>query len=206
MPTNERNLEQKLVHKAKACGGWAPKFVSPGQSGMPDRIIFLPGGYICFAEMKAPGKVPRELQIAQQEKLRKLGFRVYGCVDSEEKINRIFADYEKEKSAMDKFNKTKIIVSGEEVTVDGKPTVDLLGDTITARHIKAVEIEELLKGYTLIGAVPTFDGEPIEGGNRENLLFDGMAYAYLNPDAHDRKILYTQFDDPWDGFILAESR
>lgn len=207
MTQNEHDLEQKLIRKAKAYGGWAPKFLSPGHSGMPDRIVLLPGRYVCFAELKAPGKIPRELQIAQQEKLRKLGFRVYGCVDSEEKINRIFAEYERERT----MDKTKVLVNSEEVVVDGKPKIDNFGDTIIARHIKAAEIEDFLNGYTLIGVQPTWDGEPVEfrDGDRENLLFDGMAYTYMNPDVHAtsrRKILFTQFDDPWDGFILVESR
>ena len=35
----ERTLEHKFVEAAKASGGWAPKFTSPGFDGMPDRIV-----------------------------------------------------------------------------------------------------------------------------------------------------------------------
>ena len=35
----EKTIEQKLVQAVKAKGGIAPKFVSPGFSGVPDRLI-----------------------------------------------------------------------------------------------------------------------------------------------------------------------
>ena len=38
----EKTIEQKLVQAVKAKGGIAPKFVSPGFSGVPDRLILLP--------------------------------------------------------------------------------------------------------------------------------------------------------------------
>ena len=40
----EKTSEQKLTLMVKAAGGIAPKFVSPGYDGMPDRIVLLPGG------------------------------------------------------------------------------------------------------------------------------------------------------------------
>ena len=40
----EKTIEQKLVQAVKAKGGIAPKFVSPGFSGVPDRLIILPDG------------------------------------------------------------------------------------------------------------------------------------------------------------------
>ena len=64
------------------------KFVSPNFDGMPDRLILLPGGKIAFAELKAPGKKPRPLQIARHNTLMKFGFRVY-VIDSVEQIGGI---------------------------------------------------------------------------------------------------------------------
>ena len=52
----ERQIEQKLVKAVKAVGGIAPKLVSPGFDGMPDRMVLLPGGHVGFVEVKAPGK------------------------------------------------------------------------------------------------------------------------------------------------------
>ena len=73
----ENKIEAKLKQMVEKQGGIAPKFVSPGLSGMPDRLALLPGGHIAFVEVKAPGKVPRPLQEARQRMLRKLGFKVY---------------------------------------------------------------------------------------------------------------------------------
>jgi len=73
----ENQIETKLKLMVEKQGGIAPKFVSPGLSGMPDRLVLLPGGHIAFVEVKAPGKVPRPLQEARHRMLRKLGFKVY---------------------------------------------------------------------------------------------------------------------------------
>ena len=81
----EKQLENKLRMAIKKAGGIAPKFVSPGFDGMPDRLILLPDGIIAFVELKAPGKKPRPLQLARHRLLRSLGFRVY-VIDSEEQI------------------------------------------------------------------------------------------------------------------------
>ena len=73
----EKMIEQKLVKATKNDGGLAPKFVSPGFDGMPDRLVLLPGGKIGFVEVKAPGKVPRPLQVARHRLLKRLGFQVF---------------------------------------------------------------------------------------------------------------------------------
>ena len=73
----ERTIEQVLVARARAMGGIAPKFTSPGFDGMPDRLVLLPSGRMGFVELKAPGKKPRALQEARHKLLRRLGFKVY---------------------------------------------------------------------------------------------------------------------------------
>ncbi len=82
---NEKFIERKLVTAVKARGGIAPKFVSPGYAGMPDRLVLFPGGVFAFAELKAPGMKPRALQMARHEMLGRLGFRVY-VIDGIEQI------------------------------------------------------------------------------------------------------------------------
>lgn len=74
----EKELEQKLVRSAKARGGIAYKFVSPGHNGVPDRIITLPFGKVGFIEVKRPngGKLS-PLQKNELERLRNLGFKAY---------------------------------------------------------------------------------------------------------------------------------
>jgi hypothetical protein len=58
MKIDEKTIEKKLINAVKSMGGIAPKFVSPGFDGMPDRLVLLPGGVMAFAELKAPGKKP----------------------------------------------------------------------------------------------------------------------------------------------------
>lgn len=59
----EREVERYLCQQVKKkLGGMALKFVSPGLSGAPDRIVLMPGGRIAFVETKAPGKKARALQ------------------------------------------------------------------------------------------------------------------------------------------------
>lgn len=73
----EKSIEKQLVRAVKAAGGIAPKLVSPGMDGMPDRMVLLPHGRIGFVEVKAPGKVPRPLQAARHRLLKRLGFPVF---------------------------------------------------------------------------------------------------------------------------------
>ena len=76
----EKTLETLLVRTVKSMGGLAPKFVSPGLDGMPDRIVLLPHGRLAFVEVKAHGKKPRPLQVRRKSQLESLGFSVY-CLD-----------------------------------------------------------------------------------------------------------------------------
>jgi hypothetical protein len=82
----ESKIEKKLKKQVESIGGKALKFVSPGVSGVPDRIVLLPGGRIIFIELKAPGKKTSAIQNYRAKELRTLGFRVE-CIDSIEKIN-----------------------------------------------------------------------------------------------------------------------
>jgi len=81
----EKIIEKKLAKAVKEAGGIAPKLFCPGFDGMPDRVVLLPGGRMGFAEVKAPGKVPRPLQEARHRMLRRLGFQVY-ILDDEQQI------------------------------------------------------------------------------------------------------------------------
>ena len=84
----EREIEKKLVTAVKAAGGLALKFVSPGWSGAPDRIVLLPGGKAGFVEVKAPGKKPRPLQVRRKKQLEQMGFRVF-VLDGTDQIGGI---------------------------------------------------------------------------------------------------------------------
>lgn len=84
----EKEIEKKLVTAVRNAGGFAPKFVSPGLDGMPDRLVLLPVGMMGFVEVKAPGEKPRPIQLASHRMLRGLGFKVY-VLDGEEQIGGI---------------------------------------------------------------------------------------------------------------------
>lgn len=81
----EQDIEKYLRDEVKKVGGVAYKFVSPGNSGVPDRIVLLPGGEVHFIELKAPGKKSTALQAGQQERICKLGFSVM-VLDNKEAI------------------------------------------------------------------------------------------------------------------------
>lgn len=69
----EKQLEKYLRLRIEERGGACLKFVSPGQDGVPDRIIILPGSRVYFVELKTQtGKLSR-IQKYQLKKLVDLG-------------------------------------------------------------------------------------------------------------------------------------
>lgn len=82
----ESKIEKRLKKQIQLIGGKALKFISPGVSGVPDRIVLLPHGKIIFIELKAPGKKLRALQEYRAKELKTLGFDVR-CIDSIEKVD-----------------------------------------------------------------------------------------------------------------------
>lgn len=87
----EKGIEERLKREVEqnVLGAVCMKWVCPGYSGVPDRIILLPGGGIVFVELKAPGKHERARQEYVQARLRKLGFIVFSSVDSYAKVNAV---------------------------------------------------------------------------------------------------------------------
>lgn len=74
---DEKYIEQAFRKAVRDSGGIALKFVSPGFSRVPDRLVLMPHGKIAFIEVKAPGEKPRALQLSRHKLLRRLGFKVY---------------------------------------------------------------------------------------------------------------------------------
>jgi len=77
----ENVVEEHLRKSVKALRGKAYKFVSPGNAGVPDRLVLLPGGKVTFVELKATGKKATVLQEAKHREIRALGFEVF-VIDS----------------------------------------------------------------------------------------------------------------------------
>ena len=69
----ERDVEVLLREGVKQLGGKAYKWVSPGNAGVPDRIVILPGGKVIFVELKQENGRLTRLQKVQQETLRRMG-------------------------------------------------------------------------------------------------------------------------------------
>lgn len=81
----EKSVEQKIVEKIKRKGGLCLKWVSPGYTGVPDRIAILPGGRILFIEVKRPGTgrlSPRQRRVG--DLLRSLGCSVIVADETED--------------------------------------------------------------------------------------------------------------------------
>lgn len=75
MTTLEKDIEGKLRTMVVRHGGLCLKWVCPGWSGVPDRIILLPGGRIIFCELKRPkGGKYSALQDKWKDWLTGLGF------------------------------------------------------------------------------------------------------------------------------------
>ena len=88
---SEKLLERKLREEVKKAGGKAMKFVSPGNNGVPDRIVLWPGGRFCFVELKSTGGKPTPIQKVVHEELRALGAHVW-VIDSREGLD-VFLKY-----------------------------------------------------------------------------------------------------------------
>lgn len=81
----EKEIERKLkVLVEGRLGGCCLKWVCPGWSGVPDRIILLPGGKVCFVELKRPSGKTEPLQIWWKRRLGNLGFMVWHIHSMEE--------------------------------------------------------------------------------------------------------------------------
>ena len=66
----ESEIEARLVRGVKEAGGLCYKFVSPGNPGVPDRLILLPGGRILFVELKTPGGKLSNIQSWRIQEMR----------------------------------------------------------------------------------------------------------------------------------------
>ena len=86
----EKQIEARIVKRAREHRGTAYKFTSPGRRAVPDRILVVPCfDLIPFVEAKRPGEVPTPSQEREHKKLRKAGATVF-VVDTYEKIDWMF--------------------------------------------------------------------------------------------------------------------
>lgn len=87
----ESEIERILVREVKKLGGIAYKWVSPGNDGVPDRIVVFPDRKPVFVELKTDKGRLTALQEVQTGRLRQLGQEVtviYGL----DGLSRFFRD------------------------------------------------------------------------------------------------------------------
>lgn len=81
----EKDIEKKFRQAVSRHGGLCLKWVCPGWSGVPDRIVLLPGGRIIFCELKRPkGGRLSDLQEWWARRLIDLGFTHWVVWDEED--------------------------------------------------------------------------------------------------------------------------
>jgi hypothetical protein len=68
--TSEASIERKIVAFAQKNGWKVFKFVSPGNSGVADRLL-VREGVVLFLEIKRPGEEPKPLQYKFLRDMRK---------------------------------------------------------------------------------------------------------------------------------------
>lgn len=81
MTDKERDIEEYFVTQVRKAGGWPVKLTSPGNAGMPDRMVLWPGGAVDFVELKRPGGKVRPLQLSALKRLQELGFAAFVISD-----------------------------------------------------------------------------------------------------------------------------
>lgn len=72
----EKDIEKILVEEVRKLGGRAYKWVSPGNDGVPDRIVIFPERPPVFVELKTDTGKLTPLQATQIGRLRRLGQKV----------------------------------------------------------------------------------------------------------------------------------
>ncbi len=89
----ESQIESFLVRKVKEHGGLCYKFVSPGNPGVPDRIVITPNGKTIYVELKTGTGRLAKIQKWQRSEMEKRGADVrvlYGLDDVKEFLREVF--------------------------------------------------------------------------------------------------------------------
>jgi hypothetical protein len=88
----EKDLEKKIVIKAKKLGYIADKYASPSNRGVPDRIFISESGKLFFVEFKSKKGKLSELQKLKISELRSRKQSVF-VVNNEELAIGILTEY-----------------------------------------------------------------------------------------------------------------
>lgn len=88
----ESEIEKILVQNVRHIGGRAYKFVSPGNDGVPDRLVLLPYGRIVFTELKTETGKLSDLQRMQLKRIQTLGQEAI-VIRGIDGVSQFFYDY-----------------------------------------------------------------------------------------------------------------
>lgn len=91
---NEKLIERKLHDEVKKLGGLAVKVTSPAFTGLPDRMVLMPGGRIWYVELKSTGEKQSARQKFVTYQLRNLGFDV-SVIDDEPELDEFLNHIQK---------------------------------------------------------------------------------------------------------------
>ena len=89
----ESVIEAKMGRMVRGQGGLFYKFVSPGNPGVPDRIVVAPRGDGCLVERKADVGRLAAVQKWQRQELEKRGANVrvlYGLAEVQAFVQEVF--------------------------------------------------------------------------------------------------------------------
>lgn len=90
---SEKAIEKYLVEKVKTIGGVCLKYSNPNMDGYPDRLVVLPGGRICWVELKSKNKKPTKLQTLRHKQLADMGHDVH-VIDSKKEVDCLISTWE----------------------------------------------------------------------------------------------------------------
>lgn len=89
----ESVIEAKMGRMVRGHGGLFYKFVSPGNPGVPDRIVVTPHGEVYFVELKTDTGRLAALQKWHRQELEKCGANVrvlYGLDEVQAFVREVF--------------------------------------------------------------------------------------------------------------------
>lgn len=91
----ESQIERALARGVKERGGLCYKFISPGNPGVPDRLVITKAGRVIFVELKTEAGRLAKIQKWQRTQLEKRGMEVrvlYGLEAVKDFLREVFPD------------------------------------------------------------------------------------------------------------------
>lgn len=90
----EKEIERRMCEMIRKRGGITYKFTSPGNVGVPDRLIITPTGVVWFVELKTETGRLSKIQKWQIRELEKRGANVrvvYGLQGAIDFVNEVMS-------------------------------------------------------------------------------------------------------------------